>query len=143
MPLKVGYFICYTCSNESDETCVSRVTYAHRHLLSDAKGQACSLLFVAGHRAYGRSRPRYRTPTVHGRRVIISLHLSVQSANFDSRRFIYGYLRGLVRHKSCPAKISIKVAESDKTKMLDDLRKGEAAAAERAQIVQTPSEELQ
>lgn len=27
--------------------------------------------------------------------------------------------------------------------MLDDLRKGEAAAAERAQIVQTPSEELQ
>lgn len=143
MPLKVRYFAGYTCSDESDETCLYRVTYAHRHLLSDPEGQACSLLLVAGHRAYGRSRPRYRTLTFHGRRVITPLHPNAQPANYDSRRFVYGYLRGLVRHKSCPAKISIKVAESDKTKMLDDLRKGEAAATERAHNVQKLSEEPQ
>ena len=35
-------------------------------------------------------------------------------------RFMYGFLRGVVQHKSCPVKVSIKVVESDKQKMFDN-----------------------
>jgi sphingosine kinase len=49
----------------------------------------------------------------------------------SSSRFVYGYLRGLVRHKACPVKVSIKVAQSDKTQMVKDLHAGEEAAARR------------
>ncbi|EKM55581.1 uncharacterized protein PHACADRAFT_256300 [Phanerochaete carnosa HHB-10118-sp] len=48
-------------------------------------------------------------------------------------RFIYGYLRGLVLHRACPVKVSIKVAQSDKDQMVEDLRAGEAAAARHLQ----------
>lgn len=44
---------------------------------------------------------------------------------------MYGYLRGLIRHKACPVKISMKVVQSDKMQMLKDLRAGEEAAARR------------
>lgn len=52
---------------------------------------------------------------------------------------MYGYLRGLLKIKSCPVKISIKVAQSDKTQMVNDLRSAEEAAAQRRQAAaQTP-----
>lgn len=33
---------------------------------------------------------------------------------------MYGYLRGIVQHKKCPVKVSIKVVEADKQKMFDN-----------------------
>ncbi|KAI0093855.1 ATP-NAD kinase-like domain-containing protein [Irpex rosettiformis] len=35
-------------------------------------------------------------------------------------RFMYGFLRGVVQHKKCPVKVSIKVVEADKQKMFDN-----------------------
>lgn len=52
-------------------------------------------------------------------------------------RFIYGYLQGIIRHKACPVKVSIKVVESDKTKMVEHLRAGEEAAAQRLDAVKS------
>ncbi|KAI0703619.1 ATP-NAD kinase-like domain-containing protein [Cytidiella melzeri] len=37
-------------------------------------------------------------------------------------RFMYGYLRGVLQHKKCPVKVSIKVVESDKQKMFDNFQ---------------------
>ncbi|KAF8334184.1 ATP-NAD kinase-like domain-containing protein [Cantharellus anzutake] len=37
-------------------------------------------------------------------------------------RFIYGYLRGLIAKKPCPIKVSMKVVESDKQKLLERIR---------------------
>ncbi|KZT52478.1 hypothetical protein CALCODRAFT_487120 [Calocera cornea HHB12733] len=39
------------------------------------------------------------------------------------RRFIVGFIRGVIRMKPCPVKIWMKVAESDKQRMLDVFRK--------------------
>lgn len=35
---------------------------------------------------------------------------------------MYGYLRGVLQHRSCPVKVSMKVVESDKTKMVNALK---------------------
>lgn len=37
-------------------------------------------------------------------------------------RFLYGYLRGVIQHRSCPVKVHLKVVESDKNKMVSNLK---------------------
>lgn len=41
-------------------------------------------------------------------------------------RFIYGYLRGLISNKSCPIKVSMKVIESDKHRILETIQNQKA-----------------
>ncbi|GJE90809.1 hypothetical protein PsYK624_069530 [Phanerochaete sordida] len=66
--------------------------------------------------------------------LMAELDLGTEHLRFmGDSRFVYGYLRGLIRHRTCPVKVSIKVAQSDKDQMVRDLRAGEAAAAVRMQ----------
>ena len=44
---------------------------------------------------------------------------------------MYGYLRGVVQRRSCPVKVSIKVAESNKQKMVSDLHTARTNAENR------------
>lgn len=74
--------------------------------------------------------------------LMAELDLGTEHLRFmGDTRFVYGYLRGLIRHRSCPVKVSIKVAQSDKDQMVRDLRAGEAAAAQRMQSAQDSSAE--
>ncbi|KIP09577.1 hypothetical protein PHLGIDRAFT_126171 [Phlebiopsis gigantea 11061_1 CR5-6] len=64
--------------------------------------------------------------------LMAELDLGTEHLRFmGDNRFVYGYLRGLLRHKACPVKVSIKAGQSDKQQMLEHLRAGEAAAAQR------------
>ncbi|KAK7693422.1 hypothetical protein QCA50_002990 [Cerrena zonata] len=49
-----------------------------------------------------------------------------------SNRFVYGYVRGVVKRKSCPIKLYIKVAESDKNAMFDKFKEAREAAFSRS-----------
>lgn len=61
--------------------------------------------------------------------LMAELDLGTEHLRFmGDSRFVYGYLRGLISHRTCPVKVSIKVAQSDKDQMVKDLRAGEAAA---------------
>ncbi len=44
---------------------------------------------------------------------------------------MYGFLRGVVQHRSCPVKVSIKVVESNKRKMISDLHSARSEATNR------------
>lgn len=60
-----------------------------------------------------------------------------------SNRFVYGFLRGLIKFKSCPAKIQMKVVESDKKALLELLQSSKnvpSAAPEGTQDLSTSSE---
>ncbi|PSR74126.1 hypothetical protein PHLCEN_2v10082 [Hermanssonia centrifuga] len=57
---------------------------------------------------------------------LISLPISI-----PRRRFMYGFLRGVVQHRSCPVKVSIKVVESNKRKMISDLHNARSEATNR------------
>ncbi|KAL4253166.1 Lipid Phosphate Formation and Regulation [Abortiporus biennis] len=47
------------------------------------------------------------------------LDLGTENMRFlGNTRFIVGYIRGIVKHRACPIKLQIKVAESDKSAML-------------------------
>lgn len=52
-------------------------------------------------------------------------------------RFIYGYIRGMLQHRSCPVKVSLKVAESDKHKMVADLHNARTQATARIGAVRS------
>jgi len=52
-------------------------------------------------------------------------------------RFLLGFLRGLIAFKSCPVTLQIKVAEQDKSKMVEALR---STLSENATDVQSASE---
>ena len=66
--------------------------------------------------------------------LMAELDLGTEHLRFmGDSRFVYGYLRGLIRHRTCPVRVSIKVAQSDKDQMVKDLRAGEEAAAHRMQ----------
>ncbi|KAI0636889.1 ATP-NAD kinase-like domain-containing protein [Trametes polyzona] len=64
--------------------------------------------------------------------LIADLDLGTEHLRFmGGQRFIVGFIYGVIRHRSCPVKVSIKVAHTDKRKMVQDMH------AERAQAQAT------
>jgi len=71
------------------------------------------------------------------------LDLGTEHLRFlGSNRFVYGFLRGLIKFRSCPAKIQMKVVHSDKKVMLELLRSSRespTAEPESVRDLSTPS----
>lgn len=55
------------------------------------------------------------------------------------RRFVYGYIRGMIQRRACPVKVSIKVAESDKRKMVTALHTARTDAIARIAALSSPA----
>ncbi|KAI0341603.1 hypothetical protein BDW22DRAFT_1429735 [Trametopsis cervina] len=53
-----------------------------------------------------------------------------------SSRFVYGFFRGVIKHNKCPVKVSIKVVEADKHRMVERLH----AAREESKLRKQPHE---
>ncbi|KAH9856959.1 ATP-NAD kinase-like domain-containing protein [Lenzites betulinus] len=61
--------------------------------------------------------------------LIADLDLGTEHLRFmGGQRFLVGFIYGLIRHRSCPVKVSIKVAHADKHKMVRDTHAARAAA---------------
>ncbi|OSC99075.1 hypothetical protein PYCCODRAFT_1438681 [Trametes coccinea BRFM310] len=58
-----------------------------------------------------------------------------------AQRFILGFIYEVIRHKSCPYKVSIKVAQSDKRKMVQDMHADRARAQAAFPAPAAPSED--
>ncbi|KAI0374974.1 hypothetical protein BV20DRAFT_405217 [Pilatotrama ljubarskyi] len=68
--------------------------------------------------------------------LIADLDLGTEHLRFmGGQRFVVGFIYEVIRHKTCPVKVSIKVAHSDKRKMVQDMHaaRAQAQAAHAAQ----------
>ncbi|KAL1944512.1 hypothetical protein VTO73DRAFT_2942 [Trametes versicolor] len=75
--------------------------------------------------------------------LIADLDLGTEHLRFmGGQRFLVGFIYGLIRHRSCPVKVSIKVAHADKRKMVQDMKAAhEQAQATYAALAQGPASE--
>ncbi|KAI0362196.1 hypothetical protein OH77DRAFT_1466649 [Trametes cingulata] len=61
--------------------------------------------------------------------LIADLDLGTEHLRFmGGQRFVVGFIYEVIRHKTCPVKVSIKVAHSDKRKMVQDMHAARAQA---------------
>jgi len=72
--------------------------------------------------------------------LMAELDLWTENLRFlGSTRFIYGFVKGVARHRACPVKLQIKVASSDKNSMVTSLHQGRSDATSSLHSIPPPN----
>lgn len=110
--------------------CIYRSTHAYRLVLRHPRRHTGLFIHDSMYWTNVRVGPVDRKSPFHGKQVILSGSVRSSSLAYTFScafsRFLVGYIKGVVKHRACPIKLSIKVAESDKHAMVKTLHSAQS-----------------